>query len=202
MALTMRILGWSSVGLRCPDHEMNCCLREDEPAPITLIQMPNGTGKTTTLDLLRAAFSGSARGVEWDQEKVMEYRKRDSQSNSGRFDLRLLLNEKRVTISMNFDFVAGRVVYKTTRGRGQMDGFDPPSEFLRYMQESFVNFFVFNGELAEHLLDRRSTNAESVVSALFQINNLETLARHVEKYWDKYVEGVSAKEEKGLNRRK
>lgn len=202
MALTMRILGWKAEGLRCPDHVIDCCEVEDTPAPVTLIQMPNGTGKTTTLDLLRAAFSGTASGVEWGPERVLEFRKRDAPSTSGLFELKLQLNGKRVTIAMNFDFNAGRVIYKTTRGRGQLDGFDPPTEFRRYMNENFVNFFVFNGELADHMLDKRYSDAEAVVDTLFQINTLRSISELVEGYWDEYVQRVKAKEEKGLSRRK
>ena len=54
MPAVMRILGWKAQGLRCPDHEISCVDSSGNPYPVSLIQMPNGTGKTTTLDLLRA----------------------------------------------------------------------------------------------------------------------------------------------------
>jgi len=74
-----------------------------------------------------------------------------------------------VTVILNFDFNSNRISYKTTRGKGQFDGFDPPVEFRRFMNENFVNFFIFNGELAENLLDKTHTDAEAVVESLFKL---------------------------------
>ena len=46
----MRILfqGWKSKGLNCPDMDVSVGGDRTNPR-VTLIQMPNGTGKTTTL---------------------------------------------------------------------------------------------------------------------------------------------------------
>ena len=55
MTISMKVIGWKAYGLRCPDHEIDCSYSCDEPAPITLIQMPNGTGKTTTSRCSRTA---------------------------------------------------------------------------------------------------------------------------------------------------
>ncbi|MGD1804195.1 hypothetical protein ACP6PL_01965 [Dapis sp. BLCC M126] len=46
-------------GLRCPDMKINL-LSGVNPAHVSLIQMPNGTAKTTTLSLIRAAMNGEA----------------------------------------------------------------------------------------------------------------------------------------------
>lgn len=202
MTAEARILGWKAEGLRCPDHEIACCDESDRPYPVTLIQMPNGTGKTTTLTLLRAALSGSAATEHWDASTVQEYRKREPASSSGTFDVRLLLNERRITVRMLFDFDAGRVGYKTTRGHGQVSGFEPPADFSQFLNPSFVSFFVFDGELAQHLLDRRHTDAEVVVESLFQIDTLRTMASKVAEYWDMQTESVSATEQRGLARRR
>ena len=65
MPAIMRILGWKAHGLRCPDHEIDCTDTDNNVHSVTLIQMPNGTGKTTTLALLRAALSGAAVAVSY-----------------------------------------------------------------------------------------------------------------------------------------
>jgi DNA sulfur modification protein DndD len=192
MAAVMRVLGWKAVGLRCPDHEIMCCNNAGQAYPVTLIQMPNGTGKTTTLALLRAAFSGNA--VEWEPEKIAEYQKKNSNSKIGKFELRLLLNDRRVTIIMEFDFETGSVYYKTTRGSGQVKKFDPPPDFSRFLNSNFVNFFVFDGELAQHLLDKTHTRAESVVENLFHINVFAALKNQLQQYWDDKIQNISATE--------
>lgn len=50
MSGTIALLGWEAHNLRCPDHKIELSpSRESKPFRVTLIQMPNGTGKTTTL---------------------------------------------------------------------------------------------------------------------------------------------------------
>src|SRR5690554_1560113 len=131
MPAIMRLLGWKSQGLRCPDHEINCADQDGIPYSVCLIQMPNGTGKTTTLALLRAALSGSA--TNWDPHTISEFRKKDSSDENGYFEVRLSLNGRRATIITEFDFENSRVSYKTTHGPGRRDGFHPPSDFRRFM---------------------------------------------------------------------
>ena len=201
MAAVMRILGWKAEGLRCPDHEIVCCSNNDDTYAVTLVQMPNGTGKTTTLELLRGALSGSADNNRWDAERVREFQKRAGNRNDGYFEVRLLFNERRVTIRMVFDFESGRITYKTTRGAGQQDGFEPPREFGRFLNENFVKLFVFDGELAERLLDQREMDAESVVETLFHLNLFASLKQRVQLYWENKTKKVNAKGEKGLTRR-
>lgn len=201
MPAIMRILGWKAQGLRCPDHEIRCADGNDKPFPVTLIQMPNGTGKTTTLALLRAALSGAAIEPRWDRNTISEFRKRNNDESYGYFEVILLLNERRATIRMDFDFENGRVSYKTTHGPGRRDGFHCPADFRRFMNENFVNFYVFDGELAQHLLDREYTDAQVVVENLFQMNAFNAMTQKVTEYWDQKALNLSATEERGLSRR-
>ncbi len=200
MAFDIKILEWKAFGFRCPDHEINLIKDENLPYNISLIQMPNGTGKTTTLNLIQAALSGSASN--WNKEKVLEFRKRDNQSSSAEFEMKLLLNEKLMTIIMNFDFDGGIVTYKTTYGSGQKDGFRPPRGFEKFLSENFVNFYVFDGELAEKLLNKNHANAESVIKYLYQLNIVDKIKTAIDNHWKKQTEEVKATEMRGLNRSK
>ena len=89
MSNTLSVAGWKVAGLRCPDHEI-VLLDGDDPCPVTLIQMPNGTGKTTTLDLIRAALAGQPLDGPWTRERLLEFRKKDSKNERGAFTLSLL----------------------------------------------------------------------------------------------------------------
>ena len=200
MPLTMRILGWKAEGLRCPDHEVDCCGSDGNPAKVSLIQMPNGTGKTTTLTLLRAALSG--QGTDWNSYEIKELQKKSSPSTDGIFELRLALNEKRVTMIMEFDFTSGSIEYKTTWGSGQEVGFAPPSELKRFMSPEFVNFYVFDGELADNLLSRDHTDAEMAVESLFQVHLLSRMQKRVDEYWDERTRNITAKDQTGHTRRR
>lgn len=202
MASVMRLLGWKSEGLRCPDHEIRCHKENGAPFRVTLVQMPNGTGKTTTLTLLRAALSGVAE--QWDSATVKSFQKRNNASldSRGRFSVFLLLNGKRMTVTMEFDFDQGKVRYKTTYGSGQSEGFHPPAEFRQFLNSNFVNFFVFDGELAYNLLDKTHADAESVVETLFHVRTLNQISDKVEEYWKSKTEKGKPKDERALTRRK
>ena len=80
---------------------------------ISFIQMPNGTGKTTTLNLLRGAIGGPEF---WGNHaaRIKELRKSPDTSN-GSFTLELSHNEKLLTIIQQFDFENGKVQYYTTK---------------------------------------------------------------------------------------
>lgn len=199
MITTLRILGWEAQGFRCPDHKIDCCNGGDHPLPVTLIQMPNGTGKTTTLELLRAALSGSAE--TWDSNEIRQLRKKDADQGEGLFELRLAHNGKRVTVRMEFDFESGLVSYKTTGNSGQADAFDPPFELSRFMNPEFVNFYVFDGELAADLLSHEHTHAEKAVESLFQIHLLNRIEEKISEYWEDKTRSVTATGERGLVRR-
>lgn len=201
MAAVMKVLGWRASNLRCPDHEVKFHNAQGEPHRITLLQMPNGTGKTTTLSLLRAALSGSAQDSPWSREQVREFARRDSLGEPGHFEVSLLLNGKQATISMSFDFEAGKVAYQTTHGQGRKGKFDPPSDFRRFLNNDFVPFYVFDGELAQNLLNREQTHAERVIELLFQVNALRKMSLKVDDYWARKTANQKATEERGLSRR-
>ena len=200
MVLNIKILGWKASGFRCPDHEINLEKSTNKPYNVSLIQMPNGTGKTTTLNLLQAALSGVA--TSWKKEEVKEFQKRDSLSNSAEFEIKLLLNDKFMTIIMHFDFEGGSVHYKTTYGSGQKDGFRPPREFDKFLSENFVKFYIFDGELADKLLSKDHGNAEDVIKNLFQLNVVDTLKTAIDKHWEKQTEKETSTEGRGLARAK
>ena len=204
---TMRILGWSARGFRCPDHDIDCCGKDRNPYRVTLIQMPNGTGKTTTLKLLRAALSESAK--TWTSEEVRGLRKKVRGSDRGCFELSLEVDKRRITIILDFDFNNGSVQYKTTRvnaktgeRHGQKEGFDPPLAMRRFMSEEFVDFYVFDGELAENLLNRRQTHAEDAVGSLFQVHLLDRINQRLGDYWNLNTKDTTATTSKGVTQRK
>src|SRR3954463_12416767 len=126
MSIELRLTGWKAKGLRCPDHEVSFINGDNTVYPVSLLQMPNGTGKTTTLTLLRACLSGLAESEEWDSQKVRALKKRESNDVNGLFVVELLYNKKRLTFTMSFDFEEGTVRYSTTVGQGKREGFHPP----------------------------------------------------------------------------
>lgn len=202
MGTVVKIIEWEAQGLRCPDHKVSFLNGSDRVYPITLLQMPNGTGKTTTLELLRVALSGTADNNQWDKTKVRSLRKRGNDQGRGTFRVALLLNGRRITFTLNFDFEEGLLSYSTTTSSGIKKGFSPPRELRKFLRPDFVNFFVFDGELAEQLLSRDYTDAQRAIEDLFQLGLFSSLGNQVHAYWERQTAGRGATEDKGLARRR
>ena len=203
MDIVVEVAGWRAEGLRCPDHEVSFIKDKDRRNifPVSLIQMPNGTGKTTTLELLRAALSGTAQN--WSADQVQSLRKRNFQSSNGQFQVALHCNTKRLTITMDFDFDDGTVTYSTTLPGGNKEGFRPPREVMKFFQANFVNFFVFDGELAEQLLNQSYTQAQDVIEDLFQLSLFSGMTNSIDDYWKEKTSQVGGViEQRGLTRRR
>lgn len=120
--IDIRIAGWFAEGLRCPDHEVSLISSGGTAFPISLLQMPNGTGKTTTLTLLRAALSNLPEREDWDEERILSFRKLEPQTSIGVFRVELLYNESRLTFSLDFDFESATVEISTTIPSGLKRG--------------------------------------------------------------------------------
>lgn len=207
MAVVIKVAGWSAEGLRCPDHQVSFLKDEQNSYPVSLIQMPNGTGKTTTLELLRAALSGDAltgkgSAQEWSADKIRSFQKRNSQSSSGQFQVILICDTRRLTITMDFDFEDDNVRYSTTISEGNKEGFHPPRGVMKFFNPNFVNFFVFDGELAAQLLDQEHTKAQDVIKDLFQLSLFSDLTDKIEEYWKAKTEQVGVTQQTGLTRRR
>ena len=181
----INIAGWTCKGLRCPDVDID--LREGGEAPphIAFLQMPNGTGKTTTLELLKAALSGE--GADWDDVQVRGLRRRGETNAAGSFKVKLLVDGKPLTFELDFDFENGRAICRTTKpgSGGIVNRWAPPQEMRRFLDSSFLNLFVFNGELANRLFEASENSAENSIDALCQLYLLADVAGTVEKRWEK-----------------
>jgi DNA sulfur modification protein DndD len=174
--MELELLGWKSKGLRCLDLDLDLS-KGDSLHRITLLQMPNGSGKTTTLNCLRAALTGEAE--HWTPEMVRRFAPREV-ANGGLFELRLRSSGKRLTFGMSFDFEAGKVAYHTTFERGYQTKYSPPPDLKRFLTSHFVSLLVFDGELPQALLDPREARASDAIDAFFQLYLLEDLAQEVE----------------------
>ncbi|MET0002055.1 MAG: hypothetical protein ABW087_00310 [Candidatus Thiodiazotropha sp.] len=170
--MELRIAGWQSEGLRCPDVAVSLVDARGEKSVVSIIQMPNGTGKTTTLELLRASLTGAAQ--DWGTQKVMEY-KSPREVDEGKFRVDLVVDGKPLVFELRFDFIAQRVLYVTTSPSigGQRDGWQPSPEVRRFLHADFVDLIVFDGEFASDILDPKKTNAERAVDAMSQLYLLD-----------------------------
>jgi DNA sulfur modification protein DndD len=201
--MEITLLGWSAFGLRCPDHQVNLCPdNSNKPYHATLVQMPNGTGKTTTLNLLRVTLSGSARDWNQDPKRILELRRSGGTTQTGQFIVRLAINGNPLTFELNLNFKDRKVFYRTSFGAGIREGFYPPPQLRRFLNPEFVSLFVFDGELANNLLDSKQTRAREAIDSLFQLSLLKDLAKVFQENWENHVKDAPVTEPKGLTRRK
>jgi hypothetical protein len=166
--MKIELAGWSSEGLRSPDIEIDLRL-SGTPASISLVQMPQGTGKTTTLELLRAALSGEA--TQWTPETVRKYQRPSENVAKGQFVARLRVDGRLLSFELTLGYEDGNVRYRTTISDRQsvVQGWNPPPTFL---SSKFIRNFIIDAEHCDVLLDPTHAAADTVIDALWQLEQL------------------------------
>lgn len=193
--------GWESKGLRCPDVKVSLVVGGQVPR-VTLIQMPNGTGKTTTLLLLNAALSGEAE--KWTQKKVRDMRFQGDDIQKGQFLVKLRIDDHPLTFELNLDFESGSATYKTSSPvlGGIKSGHRYPPDWFKFFQPEFVRLFVFDGELAGKLLETEDNAAQKAIDALCQLYLLDRVGDRAQSEWEEATKAGGPKAPQGLARYK
>ncbi|WP_155846276.1 hypothetical protein [Agrobacterium sp. 10MFCol1.1] len=194
------IAGWSTSGLRCPDVEIDLIGPGSTVPKVTLLQMPNGTGKTTTLEMLIATLSGVA--TSWDEKTVRSYRRKGDERELGTFVVSLLVDGRQLSIELVLDFEMGVARYRTTNpgSGGVVQSWQPLPAVRRFLAKEFLGLFIFNGEFAARLLDERQTAADDAIDALCQLYLLNEIGEFVEQEWSRRTKQAGAKSDNALNR--
>ncbi len=195
--MIIQLAGWTSKGLRCPDIDLT--LGNGGAIPIvSLLQMPNGTGKTTTLTMLRAAMTGEAS--TWPADRVRALRRPGETTDQGQFALHLAIDGKPLTLEVRLNFEDGTASYRTSSPGlgGLVPGWKPPQEVQRFFDDRFVKLFVFDGEFADRLLQPGYSEAGQAIDALFQLYLLEEVQAKTQEIWEKAASTKGAKTETGL----
>ena len=177
------IKGWHTKGLRCPDMDIELS-SGNEGGGVSLIQMPNGTGKTTTLTLLKACLTGEA--TNWSQQEIAEFAKPNSGNEVGVFRLDLLYDMDPLTIELTLNFEGNSPTeYKTTAPKlgGVINGWDPPVDIRQFLQKKVVNLFIFDGEFADELMSQTENKADEAIDTLCQIDLLKAVSDFAELDW-------------------
>lgn len=200
--MEIKVHGWRYEGIRGGLAKATVDLG-NAPSRWTLIQMPNGTGKTTTMALLRAAFSHET----FTPVQVKGFRQDDA-TKTGLFELSLSVDEKLFRIQLRFDFEAGTCTYWTARsglsGGGLEEGWLLPSDLKRLFTQEFVRLFVFDGELAKEIRTVGRDRAASAIKTLYKIDLLAQLEQRVSTLVTQEQERASAvstaTEQRGVTR--
>jgi DNA sulfur modification protein DndD len=194
--MELKIISWESKGLRCPDGKVN--LWENGYKRFNFIQMPNGTGKTTYLELIQYALSGYLRFL--DGSEIGKYFHIANSSEESFFELLIDNNSEKVTfrIDFKFDKVAiknkskknnSKATYSTSySGQGGLKpGYNPPAEMKKMLTNEFVKLFVFDGEFANRLFDPADSKAFQCLDSICQLNILDNMEKSLDTYYKNQV---------------
>lgn len=181
--MNIEILGWSYENIR-RFGKLNIDLRQDRLSPphVCLVMMRNGTGKTTTIQLIRAVLNGAA--TSWTAQQVREFRPKGQDISFGKFNLTIKFDGNTYYYTLLLDYDRGKAEYQTSRvssvGGGLEGGRILPTALNGVFDvEEFVNRFIFDGEQARKTLKSSSTEAENAVKYLYQVDKLDNLIAKV-----------------------
>lgn len=175
MAAGVRILGWRSGNLRGYLRDAAITL-EPNRHPISLLQMPNGTGKTTTMALIRSALNG----VVDEDLSISSLRGSDSDAD-GWFELDILVDEERFTLRITFDFRTGTAFFYTdTVSEGRERGHNIPRLLKQTLRRGATELFVFDGELAARMIKDGADAADASIEALYGTDKLQDVISQIE----------------------
>lgn len=180
--MNIEILGWGYENIR-RFGKLDIDLRQGPSLPhICLIMMRNGTGKTTTIQLIRAVLNGTA--TAWTAQQIREFCPKEQNVSCGKFNLTIKFDGNTYYYTLLFDYERGKVEYRTSRvssiGGGLEEGRILPTALNGVFDvEEFVNRFIFDGEQARKTLNSSSTEAENAVKYLYQVDKLDNLIAKV-----------------------
>lgn len=182
--MKIRILGWKYENIRrMEDLTVDLTKDNGEAYGCSLIMMPNGTGKTTTLYLIRGILSG--RAVDWRPSEVRSYRPAFSEVPEGRFYLKIQFDADIYHYILHLDYEEGRAWYETSSAMmegGYEEGRRLPISLRDILKnEEFVNRFVFDGEQARKTLNSGSQEAENAIIYLYQLDRLDSLVKVIDE---------------------
>jgi len=146
----------------------------------TLVMMRNGTGKTTTITLMRAALSGIA--LNWPPDFIRGFQPTRRTATQGKFYIKVKFDSELYYYYLILDYQQGKASYQTSR-TGLSGGLEPehslPIQLRGIFNEGFINRFIFDGEQAKKTLSSSSQEAELAVTYLYQINKLDELISQI-----------------------
>ncbi|HST57224.1 MAG TPA: hypothetical protein VLK84_00970 [Longimicrobium sp.] len=180
--MEMRITGWRYRNIR--GGLRNVAVELGSPPPRwALIQMPNGTGKTTTMTLLRAVLTGDPL----DPETIRDLRPTD-ETDRGEFELQLRIDDKAYHLYLGLDYREGKATYRTSRaaltGGGMEEGLGLPAELRRLITPRFARLFIFDGELAKEIRKEGMDRAADAVRTLYRLDRLRDLGAQIARLVD------------------
>jgi DNA sulfur modification protein DndD len=191
--MKLRILGFESKNLRCLDCKIDLTDNNKIPYKVSLIQVPNGHGKSSLSALIRLAIDGSATNRTFD---LYDFRSEDRTEDNGEFVLNLSLNDNLISIKMFFDFITGEVTYFTNTPAlgGFKKGLIIKNEYkslMMYQNPSWTKLFIFDGELCHKLLEKGNSSAKKSIETLCQVYLFDNAIDYLDRKKERHINQIS-----------
>lgn len=161
------------------------------------IMMANGTGKTTTMTLLKGLLDGTA--VEWSASDVKSFAPTTGDSDAGEFSITVKFDERQYKYFLCLDYRAGVATINTTTtvNGGYEEGRHLPDSLKDIFSPEFVSRFVFDGEQAKKTMDSSSNEAEETIKYLYRLDKLDNIIASNQRILTEIQEAEGAKGSKG-----
>lgn len=139
------------------------------------IMMANGTGKTTTMGLIKGLFDGTI--VSWPPETIMSYKPTSTGAENGKFSVTVKFDDKQYKYFVYMNYLTGTAEIKTTSSEtgGMEQGLHLPESIRGIFSPEFVRRFVFDGEQATRSMDSSSNEAEETIKYLYRLDELDEI---------------------------
>lgn len=139
------------------------------------IMMANGTGKTTTMELLKGLLDGTA--VAWSASVVKSFAPTTRVSDVGEFRITVKFDERQYKYFLCLDYRTGVATINTTTtvNGGYEEGRHLPDSLKDIFSSEFVSRFVFDGEQAKKTMDSSSNEAEETIKYLYRLDKLDNI---------------------------
>lgn len=141
----------------------------------SFIMMGNGTGKTTTITLIKGLLDGSAD--TWDENTVRSFSPLKNKAKEGNFKITVKFDEKLYIYTLILDYEAGKAeTHCSTSAQGGIGPRIFPASLNGLFTEEFVRRFVFDGEQATKALDNKSNEAEEAIRYLYRLDVFDEIS--------------------------
>ena len=138
------------------------------------VMMANGTGKTTTMTLIKGLLDGSA--AEWSPSEVKSFKPTTTTGDNGEFSITVKFDEKQYKYFLSLDYAKGTSKIETLAPpKGRESGLRLPEALKGIFTPEFVSRFVFDGEQAKKSMDRTSNEADETIRYLYRLDELDEI---------------------------
>lgn len=138
------------------------------------IMMANGTGKTTTMTLIKGLLDRSAE--KWTVDEVRSYAPKTVDVDDGEFNITVKFDERKYRYFLAFDYRKGTAKIGTSvLPKGYEAGLSLPESIRGIFSPEFVRRFVFDGEQVAKSLDSTSNEAGETIKYLYRLDKLDEI---------------------------